>query len=115
MTFRNANRIPTLPSCLCALSMLVFCFGLATLRSDAAESPKSSGKVLVKVRASLAQSIESVLPLQTMEIVSGKTGNARVDGFLSRYSVSKARPMYPGMTRLKKQKGLTDLQIATAI
>jgi len=115
MTSRHANRIPTLTSYLAALLVLVVCCGVAVTRSEAAELPKSSGRVLVKVRAPLAKSIESVLPLQNMEIISGGTGNALVDGFLSRHSVTKARPLYPGIVKLKKQRSLTDAQIATAI
>jgi len=90
-------------------------FSLAVLRGDAAELPKSSGRLIVKVRTPLAKSIESALPLQTMEVVAGETGSARVDQFLSRFSVHKAHPLYPGIVRLKKRQGLTDLQIATTI
>ena len=66
------------------------------------------------MKAPLVKSFESALPLRTMELVAGHTGSSRVDQFLLHFSVQKARPVYPGVVRLKKQ-GLSDLQIATTI
>lgn len=54
------------------------------------------------------------MPLQTMELVAGQTESAQIDQFLSGHSAHKARPLYPGIVRLKKQRGLTDFRIATA-
>ncbi|HKV77256.1 MAG TPA: choice-of-anchor D domain-containing protein [Candidatus Sulfotelmatobacter sp.] len=66
------------------------------------------------MKAPLVKSFESALPLQTMELVTGETGSYEVDQFLSRFSVHRARPLYPGVARLKKQ-GFSDLQIATTV
>ena len=95
--------------------LVAFCFSLGALRSNAAEIAKNTGRLIVKVQAPLAKSMELALPLQTMEIVAGETGNVHIDQFLSRFSVRKTHPLYPSIVRLKKQQGLTDLQIATAI
>lgn len=113
MSNRNANRIPKLFACLIALCLVCFC--ASPLRSNAAELPKKTGRLLVKVKAPLVKSFESALSLRTMELVAGKTGSAQVDQFLSHFSVRKARPLYPRIVMLKKQQGLSDLQIATAI
>jgi subtilisin family serine protease len=90
------------------------CFSLSVIHGGAADTPRSTGRLLVKVRAPLAKSIEAALPLQAMELVSGQTGDAQIDQFLSNHSAHKAHPLYPAIVRLKKQRGLTDFQIATA-
>jgi len=110
---RNANRVPTLFLFLTALALIWYC--ATPLRSNAAEVPKKTGRLLVKVKAPLAKAIESALSLQTMELVAGETGSAQVDQFLLRFSVQKAHPLYPGVVMLKKTRGLTDLQVATKI
>ena len=115
MSARNANRIQKVSSWLAVLGLVAVCFSLAASRSEAADTPRTTGKLLVKVRAPLAKSIESALPLQTMQLVAGQTGNAQIDRFLARYSVRRARPLYPDIVRLKKERGLTDLQIAATV
>jgi subtilisin family serine protease len=81
-----------------------------------AQAPAGQAQhVLVKINSSLAKDVESALPMQTMELVAGSSGNARVEAFLSKYAAHKLRPVYPNIVRSKKQNGFTDLQIATAI
>jgi hypothetical protein len=108
---RNANRIAKMHSWLAVLLLAALCFSLAVMRGGAADTPKSAGRLLVKVRAPLARSIEAALPLQTMELVAGQTGSAQIDQFLSCHSAHKARPLYPGIVRLKKQRGLPTFRL----
>jgi subtilisin family serine protease len=95
-----------------ALAILLgLCF--AAMHGTAQTTATSPVRVLVKMRSSLAKDVESALPIQTMEVIAGQSGNARVDAFLLKHAAHKARPLYPGIVRAKKQRGLSDLQIAT--
>jgi hypothetical protein len=91
------------------------CLSPLGLRSHATGPSKASARLLVKIRAPLAKTFETALPLQTMELVAGQSGNAQIDQFLTHYSTHKAHPLYASIVRLKKQRGLTDLQVATNI
>jgi hypothetical protein len=111
---RKTNRLAKIGSWSVMVLLAGVCFSLTVIRGGASDAPKSTGRLLIKVRAPLAKSIEAALPLQAMELVAGQTGSAEIDQFLSSHSAHKARPLYPGVVRLKKQRGLTDFQIATA-
>jgi len=71
--------------------------------------------VLVKLRAPLAQAVESALPLQSMALSQGVAKSAPINTFLGRYTARTLKPLYPNLVRIKKQQGLSDLQIATGI
>src|SRR6266566_349123 len=71
-------------------------------------------RVLVKVRATLAQDIEAALPLPNMTLMPGQAASARVQTFMTRHAPRKVTPMYPDIVRTKKVHGLSDRQIADA-
>ena len=71
-------------------------------------------RVLVKVRAPLAQDIEAALPLSNMTLVPGQPASARVQTFMTRHAPRKVTPMYPEIVRTKKVRGLSERQIADA-
>ncbi len=91
---------------------------LSTSAASAGNTPSnyraSEVRVLAKIKPSLAKQIESALPLSGMLLLPGQSGNADVETFVSRHSVSRLVPLYPGIVKIKKQSGLTDLQIATS-
>lgn len=89
--------------------------GIFVLFSRAQGPSGQPQHVIVKINSSLAKDVESALPMQTMELLAGSSGNPRIEAFLSKYAGRKLRPIYPNIVRSKKQNGFTDLQIATAI
>ncbi len=78
-------------------------------------TPERSVRLLVKIREPLAGEIEAALPLATLYLVAGQSGVPQVESFLSRHSVEKLTPVYPGIVKLKKTQGLSDLEIVTRI
>ncbi len=72
-------------------------------------------RLLVKVRAPLARDVESALPLASMALVPGQSGNPNVETFLSRHGARKIAPLYPDIVRIKKVNGLSDFEIASAV
>jgi hypothetical protein len=74
---------------------------------------KSAPRVLVKLRAPLAQAAETALPLQTMALSRGGAGS--LQQFMAQHSARALRPLYPELVRMKKARGLSDLQVATEI
>jgi subtilisin family serine protease len=90
-----------------------FFFLAAILNLAHAQGPTS--RVIVKLRAPLASQVEQSLTLQSMKIVQGQAMSGAVRSFMQQHSAHSLTPMYPGIVRIKKQQGLTDLQIATAI
>jgi len=72
-------------------------------------------RIIVKLRPSLSAPVESALPLQQMYLIPGKSGGQQVESFLARYSAQKISPLYPGIVRVKKTEGFSDLQIATQL
>lgn len=89
-------------------------FGLAP-GAVSNNTPERTVRLLVKVREPLAGEIEAALPLATMYLVAGQSGVPQVESFLSRHSAQKLTPVYPGIVKLKKTEGLSDLEIATSI
>ena len=81
------------------------------VNAQAAQQPRI--RLLVKVRTPIAKDIELALPLAgAMALTPGQSGNAQVETFLSRHSVRRIAPLYPDIVRLKKEQGLSDLEIA---
>lgn len=83
----------------------------------AVAQPKTASRlrVIVKVRAKLAKDVEASLPIKTMALTAGQPASASVQLFMSRHRGSRLAPVYPGMVRAKKQRGLTDLELATSV
>lgn len=73
-----------------------------------------SVKVLVKLNSTLAKEVEAALPMATMSVSQGHSGSSRVDAFMRAHSAKKLSPLYQDIVRGKK-RGLSDLQIASAI
>ena len=94
------------------VALAVLCSLIPTpVNAQAAKQPPI--RLLVKVRTSLAKDIELALPLAgAMALTPGQSGNAQVEAFLSRHSVRRVAPLYPDIVRLKKEQGLSDLEIA---
>ena len=96
------------------VALAVLCSLIPTpVNAQAAKYKQSPIRLLVKVRSSLAKDIEFGLPLAgAMALTPGQSGNAQVEAFLSRHSVRRIAPLYPDIVRLKKEQGLSDLEIA---
>jgi subtilisin family serine protease len=88
---------------------------LTLVRAAGQAPPQAKVSVLVKVQVPFAKLIEASLPLQDMELLAGQTGNPQIDSFMTRHGVRKLAPLYPNIVKIKKQSGLSDLQIATSI
>jgi subtilisin family serine protease len=74
---------------------------------------KSAQRVLVKLRAPLVQAVETALPPETMALSRGGAGSPVLQEFMAEHSVRALRPLYPELVRMKKARGLSDLQLAT--
>src|SRR3954470_17417429 len=69
-------------------------------------------RVLVKVRATLAQDFEAALPSSNAALVPAASGTARVQTFMTRHAPRTATPLYRDMVRRKQIRGLSDRQVA---
>jgi hypothetical protein len=95
------------------VALAVLCALPAPENAQAAKYKQSPIRLLIKVRTALAKDIELALPLTgAMALTPGQSGNAQVEAFLSRHSVRSIAPLYPDIVRLKKEQGLSDLEIA---
>src|SRR5262249_16952957 len=94
----------------CFLALLPFLSRVAR-----GNEPHARKRLIVKVRASLAKDIEASLPLSTMALNPGQSGNATAEAFLGRHRVHKFSALYPGIVRLKKTQNLSDIQVASAV
>jgi subtilisin family serine protease len=77
--------------------------------------PEPVRRLLVKLRAPFAQTVEAALPMQSMALSQGAAPSSAVNTFLSRYSARTLRPLYPNLVQMKRQQGLSDAQIAAGI
>src|SRR5262245_49370858 len=75
---------------------------VGVLQAQTPPEPKAPYRALVKLRTSLARDVEAALPLPQLELAPGKSGNPRVEAFLSRHAAKKIKPLYPGLAREKK-------------
>ena len=98
-----------------AVLISLVCVALAMVGAAGQAPPPASISVLVKVRAPFVKLIEAALPLQDMELLAGQTGNSQIDDFMVRHGVRKLAPLYPSLVKIKKQTGLSDLDIAAGI
>src|SRR5215472_10279122 len=76
-------------------------------------------RILVKLKAALAQEVEAEfpanIPAQQMHIPLGQAGSAHVQDFIRRHSARQISPVYPEIVRIKKQHGWSDAQFAEHI
>jgi hypothetical protein len=103
VSFRRSLALP--------IVLLLAATGAVFALPDTAPSPR----VIVKIRAKLAKDVEASLSMQTMALTSGQPVSAPVQSFMSRHRGRRLAPVYPGMVRAKKLRGVTDLELATSI
>ena len=72
-------------------------------------------RVIVKLRTKLAADVEAALPMQNLVLMRSQAMGTSVQSFMDRHTAHRLTPVYPGIVRAKKQRGLTDFQIAAAI
>src|SRR5438046_8575929 len=95
-----------------AVLMMLVCGATWAAQTIRVHSAPRHVRVLVKVRAALAQDIESALPMSNMTLVPGQAASALVQTFMTRHTPQKVAPMYPELVRTKKVRGLTNRQVA---
>ncbi len=95
-----------------AVLMMLVCGATWAAQTIRVHSAPRHVRVLVKVRAALAQDIESALPMSNMTLVPGQAASALVQTFMTRHTPRKVAPMYPELVRTKKVRGLTNRQVA---
>src|SRR5687767_4151689 len=100
---------------LVAVLICVVCGNLSASQTAAPRSKNASNRVLVKLRATLAQQVEATLPIESMTATPGQVTSPALRSFLGRHSSKKITALYPAIVREKKLRGLTDKQLAAAI
>src|SRR3954470_22004533 len=95
------------------LLLVLFCTG-GHAGAQSTAIPAKSGRILVKLRTALGNSVEQSLPLETLSLRSGE-GSSEVQTFMGRYRARAVRPLYPELVREKKQRGVSDLQLALEV
>ena len=103
VSFRRSLALP--------IVLLLATAGAVFALPNTAPSPR----VIVKIRAKLAKDVEASLSMQTMALTSGQPVSAPVQSFMSRHRGRRLAPVYPGLVRAKKLRGVTDLELATSI
>jgi len=108
--------VKTKPSLLAYLlaAFLVCVTTLPAQSNPALTQANNVQRVLVKLRAPLAQEVEAELPLQGLAL-TGRTRSGRVQAFMDKHAVQGLAPLYPNLVRMKKQLGLSDIQMASRI
>src|SRR6266700_4635514 len=95
-----------------AVLMMLVCGATWAAQTIRVHSAPRHVRVLVKVRAALAQDIESALPMSNMTLVPEQAASALVQTFMTRHTPRKVAPLYPELVRTKKVRGLTNRQVA---
>ena len=72
-------------------------------------------RVIVKLRTKFAADVEAALPMHNLVLIRGQAMGTSIQSFMERHTAHRFGPVYPGIVRAKKQRGLTDLQIAAVI
>jgi len=93
-----------------ATSLLLFtgCGSFA----KAAPAPQ---RIVVKLRAPIAETMESAMAANSMALTRSSAASADVQGFLNTYAVHRLTPVYPHLLAVKHQSGRTDRQMAAAV
>jgi len=116
MNTRQATWIPRSRRWFVVAALIgLACVCLTLVRAAGQAPPRANVSVLVKVNAPFGKLIEASLPLQDLELLAGQTGNQQIDSFMARHGVQKLAPLYPSIVKIKKQRGMSDLEIATGI
>src|SRR6516162_2621157 len=91
----------------CAIAFILT-FTASFLPAQSTAAPQTN-RILVKLRAPLAQQAEAEFPAsmppRQMHILPGQTGNARVKNFIRRHSGVELSPVYPEVIHARKQHG----------
>src|SRR6476646_10643660 len=101
------------------LFLLIVQSGWMQAQTPAVPAAPASGRIIVKIKPSLASEAErqlsNVAAGQPMRIRAGQGGTPRIISFLGRYGARQLTPLYPQMIRAKKQHGWSDAQLAENI
>jgi hypothetical protein len=102
------------------LLLIVIAIATLALAQPTVPAPSSGPqRILVKLKAALAQEVEAELPANIpahqMHIPLGQAGNAHVQDFIRRHSARQISPVYPEIVRVKKQHGWSDAQLVEHI
>ncbi len=77
--------------------------------------PPTAPRIVVKLRSTFAGKVEAALPLDSMTLAPGDSGDPDIETFLTQHSVRKLAPVYPAMVRTKKERHVSELQIASEV
>src|SRR6267142_173029 len=113
MTNQRARGVSAVQSFVAVL-ICMLCVNLSASESAAPQPKNVSNRVLVKLRAPLAQEAEATLP-QSMTATAGQVVSPTLRSFMARHSSKKISALYPAIVREKKRRGLSDKQLAAAI
>ena len=104
--FRRIRSALLLTLLLCVAGPVM---GQAARRAEPGRTPR----ILVKLRAPLAEEGEAALAAKTIAVASAQS--LRLREFLTRYSGRTLTPLYPEIVKAKQQRRISDLQIAQEI
>jgi hypothetical protein len=119
-TFAASQRPRCFNATICLLlSLLIVQSGRMQAQAAAALPAPTTGRIIVKIKPSLASEAETQLSNmaagQPMKIRAGQGGNPRIISFLGRYGARQLTPLYPQMILAKKQHRWSDAQLAENI
>ncbi len=97
-------------------STLVFVFLTSTFYGQpASHTPSQTHRVVVKLRAPLANDVEAELPMSQLALSAGGAHSSHVQAFMARHPVRTLAPLYGDLVRIKKQTGLTEAEIVARV
>jgi len=85
--------------------------GAIPIGTDAAQTPR---RAIVKLRAPLAQQLESALP-SSLQLTSKSVAPAGARDFVLRHSVRRLFPLHPPLVEAKRRLGLSDRELALRV
>lgn len=91
-------------------TVLVLSVCLMSLAADA-----STRRVVVKLRAPIADAFEADVVANAMSLSRGSAANPDVRSFLSTYAVRRLTPVYPALLASKQRSQRSDRQMAAAV
>ena len=86
-----------------------------SLAPSPTRSSNAAPRILVKLRAPFETQVETALPLASLSLSAGGVTDPQIRDFMTRSSARTLRPLYPTLVRAKKQRQVSDLQLATEI
>ena len=96
--------------------LMISALGLLVLPGRASDPPKTTGRLIVKLRAPMAGQVENALPSQIESmVVSRGQATGQLGQFMAQYSMQRLKPLYPHLVQAKKLRGLSDYQLAQEV